>query len=230
MADTTPGEKKLPSLFVRNLARDPESRTMRRLRPGNSLGFLLSDGRRIRRAGGRPTELAQKEVLEHLPQLIEGVTYKYIEITTPEGKVLSVKELAALSDDPEAVQAAVQQDAELRLDTVKHQLQSATPETWDDLHAEFLALAKDTGMDRADAEAAAAAAKEEAATRHSAKTQVIAAEPITPPPVQEPEPPAMVLPTPDFGAPAPDVPAKPDPKPEPPKPQAPQAPKKPLRR
>ena len=98
-------EKKVPrSLFVRNLARDPQSRVKRRLRPGNKLGFLLSDGRRIRRAGVRGTQLDIKTVAENAQQLADGVRDGYLEVCEPDGGRVPYEALYELMS-PEAQEA-----------------------------------------------------------------------------------------------------------------------------
>ena len=67
--------------LVRNPARDPSSHTARKLRPGNYTGFLLGDGRRIRRAGARCTELSFKDVYENREMILEGIRLREIEVS-----------------------------------------------------------------------------------------------------------------------------------------------------
>src|SRR5688572_20561223 len=84
-------------LLIRNLARDPESRTIRKLRPGNRLGFTLEDGTRIRRTGARAHELDQRSLLANLDRLAEGVELRYIEVTLPDGTVVAAEALRELA-------------------------------------------------------------------------------------------------------------------------------------
>jgi hypothetical protein len=157
-------------LFVRNLARDPESRTARRLRPGNSLGFILSDGRRVRRAGGRPIQLDMREVKEHALALAEGVKFKYIEVTDPAGHVIPAEAFLDLIGAP-----TLNQDSALleELNRVRHKLSEATQESWASLSAKFMELAEKSGMDMVDAEILLMTAKDQVDLQHPPKTQVI---------------------------------------------------------
>jgi hypothetical protein len=101
------------SFIIRNLARDPSSKVMRKLRPGNYTGFMFSDGRRIRRAGARGTEVTFKDALRELDRIIEGVELREIEVIAPDNTVATAEQLkswgkamghhrqALLDDDPD---------------------------------------------------------------------------------------------------------------------------------
>jgi outer membrane biosynthesis protein TonB len=93
MAETS--TEKPQVYFVRHLARDPETRAQRRLRPTNRLAFLLGDGRRIRRKNVRATELDQKTLEENIDKLVEGVKYSFIQVTSSSGEVMSTDDLMA---------------------------------------------------------------------------------------------------------------------------------------
>jgi len=83
------------SVFVRHLARDPTTRTARRLRPTNQLDFMLSDGRRIRRKNSRTTEISMKELMSNLHLLQEAVKNSVLEVLSPAGTPMTADELAA---------------------------------------------------------------------------------------------------------------------------------------
>lgn len=83
------------SFTIRNLARDPSSKVARKLRPGNYTGFMLQDGRRIRRAGVRGAEVSFVDALKSIEQILAGVKYREIEVIAPDGSVATYEQLAS---------------------------------------------------------------------------------------------------------------------------------------
>jgi hypothetical protein len=83
-------------VLVHNLARDPSARTERKLRPGNKTGFILDDGRRMRRAGARSNVVDIKTVLQNIDKFIEGVQLKYISLADDQGVVIILDRLVEI--------------------------------------------------------------------------------------------------------------------------------------
>lgn len=82
------------SVFVRHLARDPQTRVQRRLRSTNQLDFMLASGRRIRRKNVRTTELGKKEVREDLPRIQEAIDRCVLEVLDDTGSPMTSDDLA----------------------------------------------------------------------------------------------------------------------------------------
>lgn len=78
---------------VRNLARSPETKTIRAQRNGRWTGFLLDNGTRIRRKGARGTEIDHASLMANLADLTWGVEDGYIEVLGPDGNVIPLAEL-----------------------------------------------------------------------------------------------------------------------------------------
>ena len=105
------------SLFIRHLAQDKLTRVQRKLRPTNKMGFLLGDGRRIRRKNKRTTEIDLKTLRENIDKLVGGVEGCYIEIRMADGgKPLTGDELKAMagmkSEAPKTAEATASKVAD----------------------------------------------------------------------------------------------------------------------
>lgn len=112
-------DQKKTSVFVRHLARDPVTRTARRLRPTNQLDFMLADGRRIRRKNVRTTELSMKEITDNLSRLQEAVDNCVIEVLSAAGSPLSSKDLASIAGGKAPEKTQVKTDPKPAMETAE---------------------------------------------------------------------------------------------------------------
>ena len=117
MAENTTAAKAPMGYTVRNLARDPQSRVKRRLRPGNKTGFLLADGTRLRRLGARATELDTKTLEENKEALAEGVEHGYIEICDPSGRPMTPAQILGKAAPPAKTKKEPPAKTEPEMDT-----------------------------------------------------------------------------------------------------------------
>ena len=117
-------------VFVRNLARDPQSRVARKLRPGNKLGFVLGSGKRIRRKGNRTTEISPGDALENAELLESGIAGSYIEVTNAEGDVLTAEAFKSMVQGKAPTVKAVVSEAPIEAPAVEEPEEEPTSASW----------------------------------------------------------------------------------------------------
>jgi len=83
---------------LRNLAFDPTTRTARKSRAGGRYStFLLDDGTRIRKSGERQVTLSGSKILSNKEYILEGLRDSFIELTGPDGKVITAEMFQAMT-------------------------------------------------------------------------------------------------------------------------------------
>ena len=74
---------------IKHLAMDKRHHTARAQRAGHGMDIILESGTRVKQRGGRPTVVGASDIQNSFSKLIESVVSGLIEITCPDGYVLS---------------------------------------------------------------------------------------------------------------------------------------------